>query len=490
MSTLILHYRSLTSLVEALNDRNVTSQQICRHFLDETIRLNPLLQAFLSWDEPRIMAAAAASDQRRNAGKLLSRYDGIPIAVKDNISVTDERCSCASKILENFHAVYDATAIVKLKAMGMIPFGRANMDEFAMGSTCQNSAFGGAKNPWDVERIPGGSSGGSAVAVSAGLVPCALGSDTGGSIRQPASFCGVVGFKPGYGTVSRFGLVAFASSLDQIGPMANSVRDCATVYDMIAGQDVYDATSVTPEGFDPVIPDTLDLKGFRIGLPVEYFQAEGVDPAVRKVLDAAVARFKSLGAEIVDISIPSAKYCIAVYYILATAEASANLARFDGIRYGLRAETKDLLSLYSETREQGFGAEVKRRIILGTYVLSSGYYDAYYLRAQKVRTLIRDDFYKALEHCDCILSPVTPDLPSKINDPVNSDPLRLFLADVFTTVLNLSGGCGLSVPAGRDSETGLPVGIQLMSGAMNPGAVFKAGAAFEDSLAEKFVPNL
>lgn len=480
--------RSLEALAELLAENKCTSSEICAWYLAECREKNKSLGAFLSWNEAAVMAAAKDSDDRRASGKPLSRWDGIPVGIKDNISVLGEGCSCASNLLKNFKAVYDATAVSQLKAAGMVPFGRANMDEFAMGSTCQNSAFGGAKNPWDLSRVPGGSSGGSAAAVSAGLVPCALGSDTGGSIRQPAGFCGIVGFKPGYGAVSRFGLVAFASSLDQIGPMTSNVRDSAVLYSLLAAPDINDATSTVFPEFDPVLPKNSNLTGIKIGLPTPYFQNDGLDPAVQTIISSALERLKGLGAEMVEIPLKTAPYAVAAYYILATAEASANLARFDGIRYGSRAETSDLLSLYSQTREQGFGAEVKRRIILGTYVLSSGYYDAYYLRAQKVRTLIRQDFEDALKQCDCILAPVSPSLPPKIGDPSAVDSLQLFLADIFTTILNLSGGCGLSLPAGKDSGTGLPVGIQLMAGAADAQKVFQIGAAFEDSLDELFVP--
>ena len=425
----------------------------------------------------------AALTEAKNADLSLP-LGGVPVAIKDLINVKGQPCGCASKILsENYTSPYDATVIRKLRAAGAIPFGRANMDEFAMGSSTENSAIKPTRNPWDTTRIPGGSSGGSAAVVAAGEAIAALGSDTGGSIRQPAALCGVVGLKPSYGRVSRFGLVAFASSLDQIGPMTHTVEDSALLLQAIAGSDERDSTCL-----DDQVPDYIeaighDIKGLRIGLPAEYF-AEGLDPEVKASVEAAIAQLESLGAETVPLSLPHTEYAVAIYYIIATAEASANLARFDGVRYGHRADAPaDLLDHYERSRAEGFGAEVKRRILLGTYVLSSGYYDAYYLQAQKARTLIRKDFTEAFEKCDLIASPVTPTPAFPIGEKSN-DPLQMYLADIYTIAANLAGICGISVPCGfSKSETGsdLPIGLQLLGPNLGEPTLLKAAHAFEQS---------
>jgi len=374
---------------------------------------------------------------------------------------------------------FDSTAVARLKKAGFIPFGRLNMDEFAMGSSCENSAFHPTRNPLDLSRVPGGSSGGSAAAVAAEFVPAALGSDTGGSIRQPAAFCGITGVKPTYGPVSRSGLVAFASSLDQIGPMTRNVEDAAILLDTIAGHDPMDSTSLPDPagGWFDAVQKAGDLKGVKIGLPKEYFATEGLSPAVAQVMQSAVEKVRALGAETVDVSLPHTKYAVAVYYIVATAEASANLARFDGIRYGARADSKDLIESYFKTRGAGFGDEVKRRILLGTYVLSSGYYDAYYLRAQKVRTLIRRDFEEAAKVCDVMMTPVTPAVAFKFGE--KSDPLQMYLSDIFTIALNLAGNCGVSLPGGKDPETGMPVGVQFMAPALEEARLLSVARCFE-----------
>ena len=379
---------------------------------------------------------------------------GVPIAIKDLINVEGQQCTCASKILRGYRAPYSATVIEKLRAHGAIPFGRMNMDEFAMGSSTENSSVQVTRNPWDLSRVPGGSSGGSAAAVAADIAFGALGTDTGGSIRQPAALSGIVGFKPSYGRVSRFGLVAFASSLDQIGPLTKTVHDSALLMNAIAGHDSHDSTSL-----NVAVPDYTknlgrDLKGIRIGLPKEYM-IEGVDPAVKSAVIAAVKQLGGLGAEIIEVSLPHTDYAISVYYILATAEASANLARFDGVRYGHRADNvSSLFDHYARTRAEGFGAEVKRRIILGTYVLSSGYYDAYYLRAQKVRELIRQDFVHAFEKVEAVVSPTSPSPAFKLGEKT-TDPLQMYLADIFTNAANLAGICGISVPCGfAEPESG------------------------------------
>ncbi|MBU6182478.1 MAG: Asp-tRNA(Asn)/Glu-tRNA(Gln) amidotransferase subunit GatA [Verrucomicrobia bacterium] len=434
---------------------------------------DPQIGAYLSRDLESALAAAAKADTSLPLG-------GVPIGIKDAINVLGEPCTCASKILAGFKSPYDATAISKLRAAGAIPFGRLNMDEFAMGSSTENSAFQKTRNPWDTSRIPGGSSGGSAASVAAREAFATLGSDTGGSIRQPASLCGVVGLKPSYGRVSRYGLVAFASSLDQIGPIARSTRDCALVLNAIAGRDPRDSTSLDlpPEDFTSQLG--RDLKGARLGVPREYF-VDGMDKRVRERVEAAIKLCEGLGAEIVDVSLPHTEYAVGVYYIIATAEASANLARFDGVRYGHRAKNpRDLLDHYMRTREEGFGSEVKRRIILGTYVLSSGYYDAYYLRAQKVRTLVRRDFTEAFEKVDAIVCPTSPDLAFKIGERVD-DPLRMYLADIFTIATNLAGICGISVPCGfvEEGDKRLPVGLQFLGKALDESRLLGIADAFE-----------
>jgi len=406
----------------------------------------------------------------------------VPIAIKDIINVKGQPCTCGSKILANYRSPYDATVIQKLRAAGAIPLGKTNMDEFAMGSSTENSSVKVSRNPWDLSRVPGGSSGGSAAAVAADAAFAALGTDTGGSIRQPASLSGLVGLKPSYGRVSRFGVTAFASSLDQVGPLTKTVRDSALIMNAMAGRDPQDSTSLP----DPV-PDYTknlgrDLKGIRLGVPKEY-RVEGIDPQVSSAVNSAIKQLESLGAEIVDVSLPNTDYGIAAYYFLATAEASANLARFDGVRYGYRAKNpKDLLDHYGRTREEGFGAEVKRRIILGTYVLSSGYYDAYYVRAQKVRVLIRQDFVKAFEKVDAIISPTSPEPAFKLGERT-ADPLAMYLADIFTNTGNLAGICGISVPCGFAKVNGsqLPIGLQILGKALDEARIFQIAHAYEQS---------
>lgn len=400
-----------------------------------------------------------------NSADLTKPLGGIPIAIKDNINVLGQPCSCASKFLDGaYTAPYDATVITRLRAAGAIPFGRTNMDEFAMGSTTENSALGKTTNPHDTTRTPGGSSGGSAAAVAARSAIAALGSDTGGSIRQPASHCGVVGLKPSYGRVSRYGLVAFASSLDQIGPLTQNVEDAALMLNAISGYDPSDATSLQQDV--PDFTERLDcgVSGMKLGLPTEFF-GEGIDPAVRKSIDAAIAKLEAAGAELVEISLPHTEYAVATYYIIAPAEASSNLSRFDGVRYGNRVDQpEDVLDLYHRSRAAGFGPEVKRRIILGTYALSSGYYDAYYNRAQKVRTLIRQDFLNAYQQVDAILSPVTPTAAPLLGSD-KDNPLQQYLADIYTISANLAGICGISIPCQpitSDTGTSLPVGLQVL----------------------------
>ena len=470
---------TIHALSNELANGRISSVELCREYLKNIDARDGEIGAFLDIDREHLLAAAGESDARRSDGKTLSAYDGIPIAVKDNICVKDERCSCASKILEPVISPYDATAVAALKNQGFIPFGRLNMDEFAMGSSCENSAFKSTKNPLDTSRVPGGSSGGSAACVAADFAPAALGSDTGGSIRQPAAFCGVVGVKPTYGRVSRYGLVAFASSLDQIGPLTNDAEDAGIILDAISGFDSHDSTTLpnAAGGFAEAARKGAvngSLAGLKFGLPKEYFTG-GLEPGVAKVMDETIAKVKALGGEIADVSLPHTKYAVAVYYIIATAEASANLARFDGIRYGSRQDANGLVDTYYKSRGAGFGDEVKRRILLGTYVLSSGYYDAYYLRAQKVRTLIRRDFEEAFKSCDLLLTPVTAQTAFKFNE--KSDPLQMYLSDIFTIALNLSGHCGISIPAGIDAATNMPVAAQIMAPALGEATMLSAAAA-------------
>ena len=454
-----LHFKTLSELQALLSAGEVSSVDLTKALIERKEAVDPQVQAFNSLDKNFALSQAEASDQRRADGELLSELDGIAIGLKDVISVKDLPLTCSSKMLENFVSPYDATATARLKDAGTVLFGRLNMDEFAMGSSTENSAFKTTVNPWDLERVSGGSSGGSAAAVSAGSVPVSLGSDTGGSIRQPASFCGVVGFKPTYGRVSRFGLVAYASSLDQIGPFGRSVNDVATVLQMIAGHDPKDSTSI--EQKVPNYAEAIESqKGpWKLGVPKEYF-GEGLDPEVRTVVQKAIDWYADQGCEIHEIAMPTMDLAIAVYYIIATAEASSNLARFDGVRYTHRSEAiENAIDLYFKSRAEGFGEEVKRRIILGTYVLSSGYYDAYYLRAQKVHTLIRQDFMKAYETVDALLTPTSPFVSFKAGEK-NDDPLAMYLSDIYTISANLAGIPGISLPCGFNSE-GLPVGLQI-----------------------------
>ena len=478
-----LSSRTLSELAAGLSRGEFTSREIVESALEAIRSRDAGIRAFLEVSGENVLREADESDARRRAGRARSEWDGIPVGIKDNIAVRGERLSCASKLLEPVKSPYDATAVVNLRRKGFIPFGRLNMDEFAMGSSCENSAFQRTANPHDMERVPGGSSGGSAAAVAAGLVPVSLGSDTGGSIRQPAAFCGVVGMKPTYGRVSRYGLVAFASSLDQIGPFGSTVEDAAALLMATAGADPMDCTCL-PDPCDDYVAAAREgaaapsLAGLRVGLPEEYF-ATGVSPDVQKVLDHAVSRVRELGGRPVKVSLPHTRYAVAVYYIVATAEASANLARFDGVRYGARKEGRDLVDGYFKSRGAGFGSEVKRRILLGTYVLSSGYYDAYYLRAQKVRTLIRGDFSAAFNDCDVMLAPVTPTVAFRFGE--KSDPLQMYLSDIFTIALNLAGGCGLSLPAGT-GDGGMPVGVQLMAPELGEARLLKTAAALEAAL--------
>jgi aspartyl-tRNA(Asn)/glutamyl-tRNA(Gln) amidotransferase subunit A len=477
----MLNQLTISGLADKLTKREISAREITQACLDQIARVDGQIHAFLSYDAADALAQADAADKllSENAGATGRPLLGIPVAIKDVLAVKNQPLNCASKILGKFTSPYDATAIEKLKAAGAIVFGRLNMDEFAMGSSTENSAFGATRNPWDTTRIPGGSSGGSAAAVAADECIASLGTDTGGSIRQPAALCGCVGLKPTYGRVSRYGLVAFASSLDQIGPFTKDVRDSATLLGVLSGHDLRDSTSIPLQVPDYARSLTGDIKGLKLGLPKEYMIG-GLDPEVKAAVDTAVKKFQELGAEIVEISLPHTDYAVATYYIVATAEASANLARFDGIRYGARVDGNDPAELYSRTRGAGFGAEVKRRIILGTYVLSSGYYDAYYLRAQKVRTLIRNDFLKAFETVDAIVTPTSPTAAFKIGEK-SDDPLQMYLSDIFTISCNLAGICGISVPCGFTQHPKLPIGLQLLGKPFGEETMFRLAHAYEQS---------
>ena len=471
------HSLTIHQLIEQLQAGELSSREVTQACLDRVEKVDDRLNAFISVDAADALAQADAADQSRAAGDALPML-GVPVAVKDVLAVKDQPLNCASKILGEFNSPYDATVIQKLRAAGAVVFGRLNMDEFAMGSSNENSAFGPARNPWNTDCIPGGSSGGSAVAVAADECIASLGSDTGGSIRQPAALCGCVGLKPTYGRVSRYGLVAFASSLDQVGPLTKDVRDAATLLQVIAGADDRDSTNVPEPVPDYSAALSGDVKGLRIGLPREY-QVEGLDPEVKVVTDAAIKELEALGAEVKEISLPHTEYAVGTYYIIATAEASANLARFEGVRYGARLDGADPEEMNRKTRGAGFGEEVKRRIILGTYVLSSGYYDAYYLRAQKVRTLIRQDFLKAFEEVDLIASPTTPTPAFKIGEKAG-DPLQMYLSDIYTISCNLAGMCGISVPCGF-SKDGLPIGLQLLGEPFGEPDLLRAAHAYEQA---------
>lgn len=477
----MLNQLTISGLTVKLAKRETSAREAVQACLDQIARVDDKIHAFISHDAHDALAQADAVDQQISSGITHAQKPllGVPIAIKDVLAVKGQPLNCASKILGKFTSPYDATVIEKLRAAGAVVFGRCNMDEFAMGSSTENSAFGVTRNPWDPARIPGGSSGGSAAAVAADECIASLGTDTGGSIRQPAALCGVVGLKPTYGRISRYGLVAFASSLDQIGPFTKTVSDAATLLGVMSGHDLRDSTSV-PQPV-PHYASALDgnIRGLKLGLPKEYMIG-GLDAEVKSAIDAAVKKFSALGAEIVEISLPHTDYAVATYYIIATAEASANLARFDGIRYGARVEGHDLLELYGKTRGAGFGAEVKRRIILGTYVLSSGYYDAYYLRAQRVRTLIRKDFLKAFETVDAIVTPTAPTAAFKIGEK-SDDPLQMYLSDIFTISCNLAGICGVSVPCGFTRSPALPIGLQLLGKPFGEETLLRVAHAFEQN---------
>ena len=469
----------ILELAAGLRAGTFSARELTQACLDQIRRVDNSLHAFLSCDEADALAQADQADNLLRQGGVGHPLVGSPIALKDVIAVKGQPLTCGSRILEKYVSVYDATVTRKLKEAGAVVFGRLNMDEFAMGSSTENSAYGPTSNPWDPTRVAGGSSGGSAVAVAARECVASLGTDTGGSIRQPAAFCGVVGIKPTYGRVSRYGLVAFASSLDQIGTFAKSVDDAAAVLSTISGHDPMDSSSLVQPVPDYGAELRGGIKGLKIGLPKEYFVG-GLDPQLNAAVEKAIATLGALGAEVMEVSLPHTEYAVATYYIIATAEASTNLARFDGIRYGMRLDASDPIGLYAKTRGAGFGDEVKRRIILGTYVLSSGYYDAYYLRAQKVRTLIRQDFLKVFERVDALVTPTTPTAAFKIGEKAN-DPLQMYLSDIFTLSCNLAGICGMSLPCGFTQNPRLPIGLQIMAKPLGESTLFRLGHGYQEA---------
>ena len=476
-------------LQQKLKNKEITIKEIMESYCNRINEKEPEVEAFVTTSLDEAKSKAEKIQEKIENGENLGKYAGIPIGIKDNLCVKGTRTTCSSKMLENFVSPYDATVIEKLKDENIISLGKLNMDEFAMGSSTESSYFKKTKNPWNLNKVPGGSSGGSAAAVSANMVPWALGSDTGGSIRQPASLCGVVGLKPTYGLVSRYGLVAFASSLDQIGPITKDVRDSAMLLNLIAGHDEKDTTSEDIEKKDYTKALKNDVKGLKIGVPKEFF-GEGINDEVKKELTKAIETYKELGAEVEEFSLDVAKYALATYYIIACAEASSNLGRFDGIRYGYRTPNySNLKEIYKKSRSEGFGAEVKRRIILGTYVLSSGYYDAYYKKAQQVRTLVSNEFSKAFEKYDVILTPTSPVTAFDIGEKSNN-PLEMYLADICTVSINIAGIPAISIPCGVDGR-GMPVGMQLIGNKFEEEKILNAAYTFEQKVKfrENFKPE-
>ncbi|MBI5154760.1 Asp-tRNA(Asn)/Glu-tRNA(Gln) amidotransferase subunit GatA [Candidatus Poribacteria bacterium] len=475
--------RTAHEIARALAARETTSRDATARCLECIRRLNGELNALVTVLADGALAAAEASDARRTAGKPRSAIDGVPIVLKDNICCRGVRTTCGSRMLDHFIPPYDATVWSRLSEAGAVLLGKSNLDEFAMGSSTEFSAHGPSRNPWNPAYVPGGSSGGSAVAVAAGMAPWALGSDTGGSIRQPAGFCGLVGLKPTYGRVSRYGLVAYASSLDQIGPFGSNVEDVALLLEHIAGGDPLDGTSspVPVPGFSELVRSGT-LKGVRVGRPVEFFGVEGIAPEVAAACEGAIAAMRDAGAGIVDVHMPAAEeFAIATYYVIATAEASSNLARYDGAHYGYRKPgARDVIEMFSKTRAEGFGAEAKRRIMLGTFVLSAETFDAYYLRAQKARTLIKRDYDRAFEKADVLVAPTSPTPAFRLGEKLD-DPVQMYLADIFTLSLNLAGYCGLSMPVGF-TTAGLPIGMQLMAGPFQEQRLLQSAWALESIL--------
>ena len=474
-----LYEYTIHEIAEKLEKQEVTSYDLVKSYFDRIKEKDGVVKAYVSLMEEEALAKAKDIDERRKKGEKLGKYAGVPIGIKDNMNVKGTKTTCSSKMLENYESPYDATVIEKLKAEDMIFLGKLNMDEFAMGSSTEHSYFFPTHNPWDLSRVPGGSSGGSAAAVAADLAPAALGSDTGGSIRQPASLCGIVGLKPTYGLVSRYGLVAFASSLDQIGPLTKDVTDSAIILNLISGHDEKDSTSSRREKIDYTKSLVNDVKGMKIGLPKEFL-AEGVSPEVKDAILEVAEKYRELGAEVEECSLDVGKYSLATYYIIACAEASSNLGRFDGIRYGYRTEKfENLKDIYKNSRSEGFGPEVKRRIILGTYVLSSGYYDAYYKKAQKVRTIIKNEYDKLFEKYDLILTPTSPITAFKMGEKSNN-PLEMYMADICTVPVNIAGLPGMNVPCKLDSN-GLPIGFLLIGNSFEEEKIFRAAYTYEQN---------
>ncbi len=474
-------FPSLSALQGALRRGDISSRELVQTCFERIGALDATIHAFLYLDERGALRQAEAADARLHAARhqgaeSLPPLLGIPLAVKDVLTVEGMPATAGSRILENFYPPYTATTVARLQAAGMIVIGKTNADEFAMGSSTENSAYGPTRNPWNLAHVPGGSSGGSAAAVAASLTPVALGTDTGGSVRQPAAYCGVTGLKPTYGRTSRYGLIAYGSSLDTVGVFSRSAQDAALVFAHMAGHDPRDATSVSSPVPHPSLPEDADVRGLRIGVPKEYF-IEGIQPEVRQAIDAALETFHSLGAELVEISLPHTEYALPVYYLIAPAEASANLARFDGVRYGPRLGGEQMWEMFRQTRGQKFGAEVKRRIMLGTYALSAGYYNAYYGQAQKVRTLIKRDFEQAFTQVDVIASPVAPGTAFRLGEHT-TDPLAMYLEDIFTITANLTGVPGLAFPVGFDRQ-GLPIGMQLMGAHFDEQTLFRAAHAYQ-----------
>ena len=484
-----LYELTVHELRDKLNKKEITSEDITKSYANRIKQKENSVEAFVTVLSKEAENKAKEIDQKIEKGEITNKLAGIPIGIKDNICTKGVKTTCSSKMLEDFVSPYDATVMDKINAENLITIGKLNMDEFAMGGSTENSYFKKTKNPWDLSKVPGGSSGGSAAAVASQMVPWALGSDTGGSIRQPAAFCGIVGLKPTYGLVSRYGLVAFASSLDQIGPITKDVRDSAILLNIIAGHDEKDSTSVDMPKKDYEKALTGDIKGLKIGVPKEFF-GEGINEEVKESLKQAIETYKKLGAEVEEFSLDIAKYALATYYIIACAEASSNLGRFDGIRYTYRAKDfKDLKDLYKKTRSEGFGAEVKRRIILGTYVLSSGYYDAYYKKAQQVRTLVMNEFNKGFEKYDVILTPTAPTVAFGIGEKSNN-PLEMYLADICTVSINIAGLPGISIPCGVDSNE-MPIGMQLIGNRFQEETILNAAYSFEQEykFREKYKPQ-
>ena len=465
-------------LHDMLVNKEITSVELTEDVLKRIDEVEGDVKSYLTITRDEALAQAKATDAKIAKGENISFLEGIPGVIKDNICTKGIKTTCASKILEHFMPPYDATVMTKLKAQNPVIMGKANMDEFAMGGSTENSAYYPTHNPWNTDCVPGGSSGGSAAAVAAGTSVWALGSDTGGSIRQPASFCGVVGLKPTYGRVSRYGLVAYASSLDQIGPVTRDVTDCANILNIIAGHDEMDSTSSEAEVPDFTTALVEDVKGLKIGLPKEYF-VKGMDPEVEQTIRAAIAKYKEMGAEIVDISLPNTDYAISTYYLIAPAEAATNLQRYDGVSYGERIDGQDLVEMMTNTRTEKFGEEVKRRIVIGNYALSAGYYDAYYPKAMKIRTLVAQDYAKAFKQVDVIMAPVAPTPAFKLGEMM-SDPLQMYLQDACTVPLNLAGLPGISIPCGY-SSTGLPIGLQIIGKALDEATIIRTAYTYEQS---------